>query len=203
MVAQASVPPAVRTRHPDASLDATVPSTRFVSPVAKHHHQVGEAERLLAVVRHVHRGDAHLAADATDLLAHLQAQSRVQVRERFVEQQHLGSEREGTRERHALLLTAAQLSGPAIGEGLHAHHLERLHGAGVPLLRGHLAHVETEGHVVAHAQVRPERVPLEHHAGVPSLGRQMRDVAVAEAHASRVRFLQARDHAQHGGLAAA
>ena len=45
------------------------------------------------------------------LVAHLHAQLRVEVRQRLVEQQHLRLDREGARERDALLLAAGELAG--------------------------------------------------------------------------------------------
>ena len=51
-----------------------------------HHDEIGDAHSLVLVVRDEHGGDARLALDAADLLARLQAQPRVQVGERLVEQ---------------------------------------------------------------------------------------------------------------------
>jgi hypothetical protein len=58
---------------------------------AHHRDPVGDRQRLLLVVRHVDGGDAELLLQLADLAAHLDAQLGVEVGERLVEQQHLGS----------------------------------------------------------------------------------------------------------------
>src|SRR5690606_40700543 len=57
-------------------------------------------------------------------------------------------------------------------------------------------------YVVGDRHVRVQGVVLEHHGDVPVLGRQVRDVAVADADGAAVHVLQAREHAEGGGLAA-
>lgn len=63
--------------------------------------------------------------------------------------------------------------------------------------------LQGEAHVVGDRHVRVERVVLEHHGDVPVLGRQVGDVAVADADGAAVDVLQPREHPQRGGLAAA
>ena len=74
----------------------------------------------------VDRGDPELVVQAADLEAHLLAQVGVEVRQRLVEQQHLGLDDDGARERHALLLAAGQLGRIAAAEGAHLHDLEHV-----------------------------------------------------------------------------
>ena len=54
-------------------------------------------------------GDAQSSLQASDLSPHLHAQLRVEVRERLVEEQHLGLHDQGARERDPLLLSAREL----------------------------------------------------------------------------------------------
>ena len=68
---------------------------------------------------------------------------------------------------------------------------------------GDAGHLQREAHVVAHGHVRVQRVVLEHHRDVAVLGRQVGDVPVADVDRSGVDLLQAREHPQRGGLAAA
>src|SRR3546814_17476557 len=58
---------------------------------------------------------------ALQLDLHLLAQLEVERRERLVEQQHLGLAGERARQRHALLLSAGELSRPAVGVALQLH----------------------------------------------------------------------------------
>jgi hypothetical protein len=48
-------------------------------------HAVGERQRLFLVVRHVDRRDPEILLQLADLRAHLNADLRVQVRQRLVE----------------------------------------------------------------------------------------------------------------------
>ena len=63
--------------------------------------------------------------------------------------------------------------------------------------------LQREAHVVGDRHVRVERVVLEHHRDVAVLGRQVGDVAVADADRAAVDVLEAGEHPQRGGLAAA
>ena len=53
-----------------------------------HHHDVGQRHGLVLAVGDVDEGEAGLGLQALELLAHLDAQERVERRERLVEQQH-------------------------------------------------------------------------------------------------------------------
>jgi hypothetical protein len=65
------------------------------------------------------------ALHVQQFLAHLHAQRLVQVGQRLVQQQHLRLDDHGARQRHALLLAARQLVGPALRVVGQAHHVER------------------------------------------------------------------------------
>ena len=77
-----------------------------------------------------------------------------------------------------------------------------VHAAGT-LVRRHRPHLEAEAHVVAHVQMRIERVGLEHHRDA-ALGRRhlVHDPAADPEHAGGD-VLEAGDHPQQRGLAAA
>ena len=67
---------------------------------------VRDGQRLLLVVRHHHGGEAELALQLADLDAHFLLQLGIEVRQRLVEQQHIGPDGERAGQRHALLLAA-------------------------------------------------------------------------------------------------
>ena len=71
---------------------------------------MGELHGLRLVVRHVDGGEAELALHGQQLEAQLLAHLRVDVRERLVEEDEVGVGHERPRERHPLLLAAAQLA---------------------------------------------------------------------------------------------
>ena len=69
---------------------------------------IGDAHGFLLVVRHEDGRDAGLLLDAADLLTCLKTEARVQVGQRFIEEQDSGHLRQGPRDRDALLLAATQ-----------------------------------------------------------------------------------------------
>jgi hypothetical protein len=102
-----------------------------------------------------------------------------------------------------LALTARErlrLAVEVLGE---PEHLRGLLHTLVALLHGHLRHLQREAHVLRDAHVRVEGVVLEDHRDVAVLGREVGDVAVTDPDGARVHLLQAREHAQGRGLAAA
>ena len=67
-------------------------------------------------MRDEHGRDPEPQLDAADLVAQLHAHLRIERRERFVEQQHLGFGHQRSCECHALLLAAGELVGEPIRE---------------------------------------------------------------------------------------
>src|SRR5262245_11389225 len=84
-------------------------------------HPIGERERLLLVVGDVHGRDAQLLLERTDLGADLDADLRIQVRERLVQEQDVGVEDEGAGQGHPLLLASGELPGIAPLEAREVH----------------------------------------------------------------------------------
>ena len=70
---------------------------------------------------HEDERDAELALDLLELDLHLLAELEIERAERLVEEQHLGLDHGGPRERDALTLTAGELRGPAVGVLLESH----------------------------------------------------------------------------------
>ena len=95
--------------------------------VAHHHHPVGELQRLLLVVGHEHRGQAHLLVQPAQPAAQLLPDLGVERAERLVEQQHARLDRQRAGQGHALALAAGELRGIALGEALELDQLEQAH----------------------------------------------------------------------------
>jgi hypothetical protein len=83
------------------------------------------------------------------------------------------------------------------------HQLQQLLRPREPLAPRHAADAQAVGDVLGHAQVREERVGLEHHAHVAAVHRHARQVALAEEQPTGGRRLEAGDDAQQRRLAAA
>jgi hypothetical protein len=106
-------------------------------------------------------------------------------------------------ERHPLALATRELVRAAPVEAGELDQLQGLANPGPGLGAAHPAHVETEGHVVEHAHVGEERVVLEHHADLAPLDGQVLDRLPGDCDAPGIGKLEAGDHPEQRGLAAA
>ena len=172
--------------------------------VLQHHDAVGHGHGLDLVVRHIdHGGVGQLLLELADLHAHLHAQRRIEVRQRFVEQEHLRIAHDGAADGDALALAARERLGQTVqilGElqlvGGRPHLL-------VELRLGHVHQLQGVGHVVVHGHVRVERIGLEHHRDAALGRRHVVDDAAVDLERSRRDRLEAGDAAKQRGLAAA
>ena len=139
---------------------------------------------------------------ALELDPHLHAELRVEVRQRLVEQEHLGMAHDRAADRDALPLAAGELARLALEQLLDAQDLGGFADPLGDLGLGELPHLEPEGHVVVDRHVRVQRVVLEHHRDVPVLRRQIVDVPVADGDLAGGDLLEPGDHSQGGRLAA-
>ena len=176
----------------------------LLDPALVHHHdEVGQRHRLFLAVGDMDEGDAEPRLQRLQLLAHLDAQERVERRQRLVEQQDLRIGDQRARQRHALLLAAGELRRQAAGVGLHLHELQHARAPARGALLVDAAHLQAEGDVVDAVEMREQRVALEHHRRAARRRRQIGDVLGAEDDVALARLLVAGDHAQGRGLAAA
>jgi len=108
---------------------------------------------------------------AANLEAHLLAQVGVEVAERLVEQQRLGLDHQGARQRHALLLAAGKLPRIAVGQRLQPR---RRQDTGEPAVDRRLvepADLQAVGDVLRHRHMWPQGIALEDHRHVAALRR--------------------------------
>ena len=118
-------------------------------PLVHHDHEVGQRHRLFLAMGDVDEGDAELGLQALQLRAHLDAQERVERRERLVEQQDLRLGDQGARQRDALLLPAGELRRQAVRAALHATRARAARARlRMALGLGDAAHLQAEGDVV-------------------------------------------------------
>ena len=131
------------------------------------------------------------------------AQLQVERAERLVEQQHRGLVDQRARQRDALLLAARELARLALRLGGEPDALELLAHPAAHLVLGDALAAQPEGDVVLDAQVREERVALEDRVGRPLERRHALDVDAVDQDPALGRLLEAGDHPQRRGLAAA
>ena len=155
------------------------------------------------VVRDVDERGRKAGVQFGDLRPHLGAQLRVEVRQRFVEQEHFRFADDGAAERDTLALTAGKslrLTGEVIGD---AEDGSRLFHAFVDDLFGNFAQFQTERHVVVHGHVRVQSVVLEHHRDVAVFRNDVVDEFAVDVQFALRDLFQARDHAERRRLTAA
>ena len=161
---------------------------------------MAERHRLALVVRDVDGRDPEVVLQRGDVRAHLDAQLRVEVRERLVHQEDARRAHDRAAHRHALPLAARELRGLAVEEALEPEPPRDLGGALLALGLLDTGHLQREGDVLGDGEVRVERVVLEDHRDVALLRRQVGHVAAADQHRARVDLLQAREHPERRRL---
>jgi hypothetical protein len=171
--------------------------------VAHHHDLVAHGHGFNLVMGDVDRSCFQPLVQFLDLAAHRHAQLGVKVGQRLVEQEHLRVAHDRAAHGHALALPARELPRITVEQRIQRQDLGgaldlRFDGG---LVR--LGEVQREGHVVAHRHVRVQRVVLEDHRDVACLGRHVVDHLACDADLAASDLLEAGDHAQQGGLAAA
>jgi len=120
------------------------------APMLEDQHAIGEANRLLDVVRHEQHGGPVPTPKRLHEHVHAHARQRVERSERFVKQQQFRLAYERPRERGALRFAARERQRPGIEPVRETHFAER--GLG---LRAHVA-VQTEGDVFPRAPPRQQ-----------------------------------------------
>ena len=156
------------------------------------------------VVGNVDEGGLQTLVQLGDLGAHLRAQLRVQVGQRFVQQEDLRLTDDGAAQGDTLTLTAGQSLRLAVEQVLDVQDLGSLFARACrsPSF-GRLAQLQAERHVVVNGHVRIQSVVLEHHRDIAILRRDVVDQLVADVQLALGDLFQTGDHTQRGGLTAA
>ena len=139
-------------------------------------------QRLALIVRDVDEGDADPLLDRAQLVAHVLAQPEVERRERLVEQQHLGLDRQRACDRDALLLAAGQLGNPLVALVRQARPVA---AARPPCrsrsARADAAHAQAVADILGHRHQREQREVLEDQRGRALVGADAGHVRAADA----------------------
>ncbi len=163
----------------------------------------GHGHGLHLVVGDVDDGRPQATVELADLGPHGNPQLGVQVGERLVEQKHLGLADDRPSDRDALPLPARELLGFAVQQFMDAEDVGGLLHPLVDFRFGKLAHFQSEAQVVPDVHVRVEGIILKDHGDVAVFGLHVVDLPVADENLAGCHRLEAGDHAQRRGLAAA
>ena len=168
-----------------------------------HDDAVRHRHRFRLVMGDVDDREVQALLQLADLLAHLPAQARVEVRQRLVEQQHRGLQHQRPRDGDALLLAAGELGGEPGVEAGQADRRQRGARLVVGLRLALPRDDEAVAHVFQHAHVRKQRIALEHHRHVAPGGGARGHVLVADQDGAGGGQLEPGQHPQDRRLAAA
>ena len=192
-----------------------------MSTCIHHGDAVRHGHRLDLVVRHVDEGRAEALVQLGELGAHVDAQLRVEVRQRLVHEEHVRMPDHGAAERDALALAAGELGGrrsssapswsccATASTSLSMPRMTSRRRAGQEpdqrqaLMQAKPRHDERQAEVGPHRHVRVERVALEHHRDPPLVRPQMVDRRSADQNRAGILALDAGDDADQGRLPAA
>ena len=163
-------------------IDILRPADLLDAAFVHDHHSVRHGEGFLLVVGDIDEGDAGGALDALQLVLHVLAQSQVQRRQGFVQQQHLGLVHQRPGNGHPLLLAAGEGINAAVFVAAQADNFQHFIHPAVNFVLGQLGHLQSEGDVVVHIQVREQGVALEHGVDLPLVRGQVVDDLAVEGH---------------------
>ena len=173
------------------------------APAIEHSDTVAHAECLTLIVSDENKRDADIALNRLQFHLHLFAQFEIECSKRFVEQQHLRPIDQRPRQGNALALSTAELARLATPEVGEANILERCDGPLLPIGPADSLHLQAVLHVLLHGHMREQGVVLKNGVHVAVVRRVVSDIAPGQQHCTRGRRLEAGNHAQHRGLAAA
>ena len=158
-------------------------------------------------MRDINSGDTEFIMQAADFEAHFLPQIGIEVRERFIQQQHGGFHDNGAGQRHALLLAAGKLGRVAPGQMAHFYHIQNFTNAALDFIAGQFAEREAEADILRHRHIRPDGIGLENHGHAAPFRRQHgtgggKHFAI-HCDSAGIGFDKAGNHAQRRSLAAA
>ena len=143
--------------------------------------------------------------DVESLFAHALPQAQVEAGERLVHEKHARPRRDGSRKRHALLLTAGEDMRVFVGVVVEPDAGER--GKRFCLRLGSGERAQPEGDILQDGEMGEEREVLKHQADATLLRRNEivgpSHLLAVEQHAARGRALDAGGDPEERGLAAA
>ncbi|MNT30246.1 hypothetical protein D3C72_1660310 [compost metagenome] len=153
------------------------------------------------VVCDVHRGgrlagSLQLLVQVRDTDTHRGAQLGIQVRQRFIEQEHVWLFHNRTAYGHTLRLTTGELTRQTIQQLIELKDFCRFVNLRFDLRFWQLAQLQAKGQVFTHGHVRIQRIVLEHHRNPAFFWREVVDDLLTDAHFATADGFQPGQHAQ-------
>jgi len=171
--------------------------------VLHHRHLVAQGHGFDLVVGHIDGGGFQALVHQFHFGTHLDPQLGVEVGQRLVKQINLRPPRQRPAHGHPLLLTTGQLAGLAAQQVFDLQQLGHPRHLFINGCSAHLADLQAEGDVVAHAHGRVQRIGLKHHGDITVLGAHATDVGVVHQDRPATDGLKAGNAVHQGRFAAA
>jgi hypothetical protein len=154
-------------------------------PGGHHTDRVRYAECFFLIVCDKNRGHIGLLLKCSQFRPELIAEVPIEIREWFVEEQYIRFDYESPRECDPLLLSAGESRGFAVPLGFgQPDPVEHRLDPPNPLDRRDTANIQSEGHILAHGEMRKQGVLLEDHARVPGFRGAGRHIAASQEYAT-------------------
>ena len=173
------------------------------TPLVQHGDALPHRHRLALIVRDVHHGGAEGAVQSHELGAELDAQIGVEIRQRFVQEEHRRLAHHRAGQCGALPLAARQLIGPPLEQLADSEPRRDTGDSGVDVRAGRAAHLQRKADVLSDGEVWVQRVVLEYHRHVAIGGRYPSHHTLVDEDVARGGMLETRDAAERCRLAAA
>ena len=148
----------------------------------EHDNPLPQRHRFDLIVGHVDHGRQQPAVELRDFGAHAQAQFRIEVGQRLIEQEHLRITHQRAPQCDALALSARELPWPSLQEVRETQHLCGLVHAALDLGTRLAPQLQAEAQVLGDRHVRIQGIALEHHRDVAILWRNIVDDPAADTH---------------------
>ena len=169
----------------------------------EHGDAIGQAHRFLLVVGDMDHRVAGALQQGAQFGPQLVAQLGIEVAHRLIQQHQPRLAQQGPGQGHPLALAAGELGRAPQLQPLQLQQGQHLGDALAPFGRYHAAHLQPQLQVAQHAQVRIERVALEHHRHLALAGGALGHVLAIENDAAGAGGIEPGQQAQGGGFAAA
>ena len=128
--------------------------------------------------------------------AHIDAQLRIEVRERLIEHKHPGITHDCPANGHALPLAARELLRFTIQQVRELQRFSHHFHLATDLRFRHFIHLQPVAHVLCHRHVRVERIGLEDHRHAAAGGHDIIHHLIADQHFTLADLFQTGNHAQ-------
>ena len=164
--------------------------------VMQHDNFLRHRHRFNLIMGDIHNGRTKFAMQPHQLGAHLHAQFCIQIRQRFIKQNHFGSFHNSAADRHALTLPARQRRWLAVQQMLQFEHFG---GFQYPLLNFGLVDLfqgQGKTDILCHRHMRIQGIRLKHHGNFALIRRHMVHRLPADLQLAAADIFEAGNHPQ-------